>query len=190
MGGRNKALLKLDGRSFLNRIVTALEGCFDQLLLVTRQPQLYRNCSVRVVEDIFAARTPLSGIHAGLVNMDAEFGFCISCDTPFLKTELVRMLIGEIDTGFDIVVPSRGSYLQPLCAVYSKRCIPVIEDRLSRGDVKTDGIYEALRVKKIPYECLQKVDPQLSSFFNVNTPQDLQTVIDMDCRREATENGY
>lgn len=178
MGGRNKALLEIGGRSFLERIVTALEDCFDQILLVTRQPQFYRSYPVRIYEDILRIRTPLAGIHAGLVHMNTDYGFCTSCDTPLLKSELVRILIHEIDATYDIIVPSFGTYYQPLCAVYAKHCIPIIEERLKRGDVKADGIYEQLRVKKIPYEHLQRADPQLISFFNVNTPADLQTVAD------------
>ena len=174
MGGRNKALIELGGRSFIARILTALEGSFNQILLVTRQPELYRSQSVRIVEDIFNLRTPLTGIHSGLVNMTADYGFVTSCDTPLLKSELVRLLVAEIDTDFDIVVPSSGSHFQPLCAVYSKRCIPFIEDRLGRGDVKTDSMYETLKVKRIPYEQLQVVDPKLESFFNINTPEDLK----------------
>jgi molybdopterin-guanine dinucleotide biosynthesis protein A len=177
MGGRNKALIELGGRSFIARILTALEGSFNQVLLVTRQPELYRSQSVRIVEDIFNLRTPLTGIHSGLVNMTADYGFVTSCDTPLLKSELVHLLVSEIETDLDIVVPSSGSHFQPLCAVYSKRCIPFIEDRLGRGDVKTDSIYESLRVKKIPYQRLRAVDPKLDSFFNVNTPDDLQTAM-------------
>lgn len=187
MGGRNKALLELSGRSFIDRIVTALDGCFKEILLVTRQPELYSNLSVRIVEDIFNIRTPLSGLHAGLVNMDAEYGFCTSCDTPLLKTALVRMLVNKIDVYSDIVVPASGSYFQPLCAVYSKRTIPYIEESLEKGDIKTDGFYEKLRVKKIPYKSLQTVDPKLDSFFNVNTPEDLQTANQRLPRRERIQ---
>lgn len=175
MGGRNKALLKIGGRRFLERIVTALNDCVDRILLVTRQPQYYRTYPLRVFKDILRVRTPLAGIHSGLVHMHTDYGFCTSCDTPLLKSELVRILIDEIDPAFDIIVPSSGSYYQPLCAVYSKRCIPVIENHLERGDVKADGIYKQLQIKKIPYNRFQAADPQLISFFNVNTPKDLQT---------------
>ena len=177
MGGRNKALLELGGRSFIDRILTAIGGCFKELLLVTRQPELYNDLPVRIVEDIFNIRTPLTGLHAGLVNMDADYGFCTSCDTPLLKTELVHMLVNEIDVYSDIIVPGSGSYYQPLCAVYSKRTIPYIEDSLENCDIKTDGIYETLRVKRIPYQRLRAVDPKLDSFFNVNMPEDLQTAM-------------
>ena len=184
MGGRDKARLELGGRSFIDRILTAIDRCFKELLLVTREPDLYRNLPVTIVEDIFNIRTPLTGIHAGLVNMDADYGFCTSCDTPLLKTALVRILVSNIDVHHDIVVPSVGTYFQPLCAVYSKRCIPFIEDQLRRGEVKTDGIFKALKVKKVPYEQLQKVDPKLTSFYNVNTPEDFISAKTIFSRRE------
>jgi len=85
-------------------------------------------------------------------------------------------MIDEIDPEYDIIVPSSGSYYQPLCAVYSKRCIPIIASYLKNGNVKTDGIYGLLKVKKVDYEQLQRVDSQLKSFINVNTPDDLRIV--------------
>ena len=174
MEGRNKALLKLDGLSFLEHIVSTLNECFGQLLLVTKNHEFYENSSFRIIKDIINVHSPLAGIHAGLVNINADYGFCTSCDTPLLKTEFVRILIDEIDPEYDIIVPSSGSYYQPLCAVYSKRCVPIIENYLKNGNVKTDGIYELLKVKRIDYEQLQRVDPQLKSFINVNTPEDLR----------------
>jgi molybdopterin-guanine dinucleotide biosynthesis protein A len=187
MGGRDKARLELGGRSFIERILTAIDRFFKEFLLVTRQPELYQNLPVRIVEDIFNVRTPLTGIHAGLVNMDADYGFCTSCDIPFLKTDLVRMLVSSIDVHSDIVVPSVGTYFQPLCAVYSKRAIPYIEQSLTNGDIKTDRIYQKLRVKKVPYSSLQTVDPKLESFFNVNTPEDLQSANIILSRRKRLQ---
>jgi GTP:adenosylcobinamide-phosphate guanylyltransferase len=52
MQGRNKALLELNGRSFLERIVTTLTGCFEQLLLVTKKPEFYKSSSSRTAKDI------------------------------------------------------------------------------------------------------------------------------------------
>jgi molybdopterin-guanine dinucleotide biosynthesis protein A len=94
------------------------------------------------------------------------------------------MLVNKIDNLSDIVVPASGTYFQPLCAVYSKRTIPYIEGSLSKGDIKTDRIYEKLRVKKVPYISLQTVDPELESFFNVNTPEDLESAKTILSRRE------
>ncbi|MCF8078095.1 MAG: hypothetical protein K9K88_02325 [Desulfobacterales bacterium] len=73
----------------------------------------------------------------------------------------------------DIVVPFSGTYYQPLCAVYSKRCIPLIEAQLERGDRKVDRLFERVAVKPVSYRRLRSVDPALRSFFNVNTPEEL-----------------
>ena len=61
-----------------------------------------------------------------------------------------------------------------MCAVYSKRCIPFIERQLNSGDLKADHLYEQIKLKKVPYERLETIDPELKSFFNVNTPEDIR----------------
>ena len=108
--GRKKALIDLGGRSFVEHIPAALKGCFNGLLLVTRQPEVYSNLPLRIAEDIFSMRTPLSGIHSGLMNMTTDYGSIAGCDTPLLKEDLASVLIGDIDTGFDIVVPAPISW--------------------------------------------------------------------------------
>ena len=192
MGGRNKAFLRLENRSYLERTIDALSDCTDKLLLVTREPDVYKKCNLEVVKDIFDVRSPLAGIHAGLVHMRAEYAFCTSCDSPLLQKEVVKILIDSIHPGVDVIVPASGTYYQPLCAVYSKRCVPFIEELLIRGEFKTDRLFEHVAVKKIPYECIQEVDPGLTSFFNVNFPEDLDTATQLlgveSGRRKASAN--
>jgi len=174
MGGRNKAFLRLGGRYFLDWIIDTLShDCFE-LLLATREPALYRERDLIVVEDIFQVRSPLTGLHAGLVNMQADYAFCTSCDTPLLKSEIVQLLIDEIEPGYDVIVPASDTYYQPMCAVYSRRCIPFIEKQLNLGDLKTDNLYAKIKLKEIPYERFEAIDPDLKSFFNVNTPEDIR----------------
>lgn len=185
MGGRNKALLRLGDRYFLDYIVRALNGCIDNLLLATREPEVYEQWGIETVKDIFAVRSPLAGIHAGLVHMQAEYAFCTSCDAPLLQSEVVRVLVESIHPGFDVIVPALGTYYQPLCAVYSKRCIPFIEELLTGGDMKTDHLFDRVSVRKVPYRKIRAVDPNLHSFFNVNTPEDLEAAARFQIRLQA-----
>jgi molybdopterin-guanine dinucleotide biosynthesis protein A len=173
MEGQNKALLQIKGKSFLDIIVDALSCCFNECLVVTREPARYPYRRLTLVEDIFTVRTPLAGIHAALVNMKSDYAFCTSCDVPLLKPDVIRILINEIEPGIDVVVPASEEYYQPLCAVYSKRCVPFIEDQLRQGDLKTDHLFDKITLKKIPYEHFEAFDPDLHSFFNVNTKADL-----------------
>ena len=184
MGGRNKAFLRLGDRYFLNWIIDTLSNVCCELILATREPYLYGEWNLKIVEDILQVRSPLSGLHVGLVNMQADYAFCTSCDTPLLKKEVVQALIDEIEPRYDVIVPTSSTYYQPMCAIYSKRCIPFIEKQLNLGDLKADHLYEKIKLKEIPYERFEAIDPDLKSFFNANTPEDIYTVARMLKRTE------
>lgn len=173
MAGRNKAFIKVGRRAILDRIMSVLEPIFKEILLVTRQPQAYKDYRLTVVEDIYANRASLTGIHAGLVHTRSAYAFVVPCDAPFIKPAVVQKLIGYIDPGFDAIVPVSGEHYQPLCAIYSKRCIPPIEDQLQNVDYKIINIFEKIHLKTIPVESFRSIDPDLVSFFNVNTPETL-----------------
>jgi molybdopterin-guanine dinucleotide biosynthesis protein A len=151
MDGRNKAFLRLGDRYFLDWVIETLANVCCELLLATREPALYSERDLKVIEDILQVRSPLTGLHAGLVNMQADYAFCASCDTPLLKSDIVQILIDEIEPGYDVIVPASGTYYQPMCAVYSRRCIPTIEKQLNLGDLKTDHLYTKIKLKEIPY---------------------------------------
>ena len=174
MGGRNKAFLEIEGHCSLNRIIASLEACFREILIVTREPDLYAERPVRVIEDILDARSPLTGIHAGLVRMDSDFAFVTSCDTPLLTKEVISIIVQAIAPDTDVITPAEGTYYQPMCAAYSRRCAALIEEMLGRRELKVDRLYAQVRLKTIPYDDFRAVDPALQSFFNVNTPEDLE----------------
>jgi len=176
MKGKNKAYLKIGDSRFLDRVTGTLRECFNEILLVTKDPAAYTRVQkdIKITKDISDIHSPLSGIHAGLSNMEADYAFCIGCDTPFLKGEVVEILVNEIEPNADVIVPYSGTYFQPLCAIYSKRCAPSIEGQLSKNDLKVDNLFSKIRIKTIPYEIFQQVDEDLISFFNVNSPQDLE----------------
>lgn len=170
MAGRNKAFLEVGGQSILNRLLKSLQACFDEILLVTRQPELYRGYPVRVVEDIYPYRSSLTGIHAGLVNAKAQYTFVVPCDAPFLQPDLIRLLIDQIQPSLDIVVPYFNNHFEPLCSIYSKRCLPAIKSQLDHEDYKIINIFDRMRTKKVSARELKQADPQMLSFYNVNTP--------------------
>jgi len=174
MDGRNKAFLTIGGQTFLDRIIGVVNSCCDETLLVTREPEKYVDRGIRVVTDILTVRSALAGIHAGLVNMRAEYGVFIGCDTPLIKTGVIRILMDAAESGFDIIVPSSATYFQPLCAVYTQSCAPVIEDQLQGGDLKIANLFARMAVKKISYDQFRVEDARLVSFFNINTIDDLK----------------
>ena len=184
MQGHNKAFLEINGRTILDRLLSSLQTVFAEILLVTRRPDQYDGYPIRLVEDIHKGRSSLTGIHAGLVNARAAFGFAVPCDIPFLRPDLIRLMLDELEPDLDVVVPFYDGHYQPLCAIYSTRCIPLIEKQLASSDYKISHLFEHVRVKTVPLEKLSKVDPELLSFLNVNTPASYDA-----CRRLAAERS-
>lgn len=178
MDGRNKAFLKIGGETILERILRIYGDFFDDILVVTRQPELYPDTfeghAVRVVTDIYDARSSLTGIHAGLFHARCPFAFVAACDAPFIRPELVRFLTDAIEPALDVIVPEYDGHYEPLCAIYSKRCLPLIESQLERRDFKIFNFFDEIELKTISQATILRIDPEMVSFFNVNTPEAYQ----------------
>ena len=76
--------------------------------------------------------------------------------------------------GFDLIVPRIGDYFEPLHAVYSRRCLKIIEKLIYEGELKINRIFDFVRVKYISPEEIDRFDPKHLSFFNINTAADLE----------------
>ena len=170
MGGRNKAFIKIGGKTILQRLLEILRDLFAEIVLVTRHPAEYQGLGLVIVEDMFPQRSSLTGLHAGLTQCSGDFAFVVPCDAPFIQTELVRILLQEIEQNYDVITPEVKGYYQPLCAVYSKRCLHFIEAQLQANDFKIVHFFYHLLVKTIEEKRIRDADPTLYSFLNVNTP--------------------
>ncbi len=175
MDGRNKSFLKLGSKRFLDLIFETMSPLFNEIIIVTRQPEIYQEWDVIVATDLFEIHSPLAGIHAGLHRMQNKYAFVTSCDTPFLKKEVIQILIKAIEPQKDAIVPSFNTYFQPLCAIYSKKCRLLIEQLLQQQQVKVDQLFAQINIKQIDYSLFKTVDPKLISFFNINTREELAT---------------
>ena len=171
--GTNKALVRVGGKQILDHIHDVFRDLFDKIILVTNDPPQYLQWDFNIVTDIFPIRSSLTGIHTGLFYSSTPYAFFAACDIPFLKKELVETLVGAIEPRIDIVIPETSKGFEPLCAVYSKRCFKPLEEQLVKNELKIQHVFQKVRVKKIPEDILRKSDPDLRSFYNINTPDDL-----------------
>ncbi|MCF8040195.1 MAG: molybdenum cofactor guanylyltransferase [Desulfohalobiaceae bacterium] len=176
MGGINKGFLHLKQESFLERLQKILSPLVSEIILVTKSADLYQGMGFKVVSDIYTVRSSLAGVHAALVQAQNNHVFLTACDAPLLKPELVNCLLESTSPEDEVVVPASEQYFEPLCAVYSKACLPVIETLLEQKCLKISNLFSRIRLKKISYQTLQQYDPELESFINVNNLQDLERV--------------
>jgi molybdenum cofactor guanylyltransferase len=171
--GMNKALVRIDGKRILDRIYEVFARLFDNIILVTNDPVQYMEWDFDIVTDIFPIRSSLTGIHAGLFYSTTPHAFFLACDIPFIKKEMIEMILDRIEPSIDIVIPETSKGLEPLCSVYSKRCFNPIEEQLEKKSFKIQRIFQKVRVQKIPEEMLRNIDPDLVSLYNINTLEDL-----------------
>ena len=177
--GAEKALLQVGGVRILDRIYGIYREIFEEIILVTNTPQKSLEWDLLIVSDLFPIRSSLTGIHAGLFSMTNPFAFISACDTPFLKKEMVETIIGKIEPQIDIVMPETSAGLEPLCAVYSKRCLNSAQHHLEQEKLKIIKAFRKSRIKTISEKVLRTIDPDLRSFFNINTADDLQRAEEM-----------
>jgi molybdopterin-guanine dinucleotide biosynthesis protein A len=171
--GKNKALVHVGGKRILDRIYEVFTILFDKIILVTNDPVQYMEWDFDIVTDIFPIRSSLTGIHTGLFYITTPYAFFAACDIPFIKKELIEILLDSVEPSIDIVIPETSKGLEPLCSVYSKQCLKPVEEQLEKQSLKIERMFQKVRVKKISEDILRTIDQDLLSFSNINTPDDL-----------------
>jgi molybdopterin-guanine dinucleotide biosynthesis protein A len=172
-GGQNKAFLRIGEKRIVDRLMDVFSRLFNQVVLVTNEPAAYMDVDALLVSDHFAKRSSLNGLHAGLFAAAYETAFFAACDTPFAREALIRCVLDHIETKADIVIPSTSAGFEPLFAVYRKSCLPAMAHQLEHDRLKIQGLFRKVRLKTIDEAELRRADPELISFFNINTPEDL-----------------
>lgn len=177
--GKEKALMRIDGQRILDRIYGVFKDLFDEVILVTNNPFQYLEWDLDIVTDLFDIRSSLTGIHAGLFYARHPYAFFTACDAPFLKRELIEIILAGIDANTDIVIPETSAGREPLCAAYSKRCLNPAERHIKQKKLKIQLAFRKCRIKTISEKILRAKDPELISFFNINSPEDLERAAEM-----------
>jgi molybdopterin-guanine dinucleotide biosynthesis protein A len=176
--GRDKALLPLPANesvTFVEQLVSTCSPLTDELLLVVRdeaQAAQFALPGVRVVIDVVADHGPLMGLYSGLRMMRAERALVVAVDMPFLQAELASFLLSQPLTNALIVPVVRG-VPQVLLTLYPRALLSAIEERLHEGRRDPRSLLDSVPVCFLEEAQLCAVDPQLRSFVNINTPEDL-----------------
>ncbi|MGQ9655534.1 MAG: molybdenum cofactor guanylyltransferase [Thermodesulfobacteriota bacterium] len=187
--GTDKAFLEVGGRRIIDRTVELLGPLFPQLLLVTNNPVGYAYLGIRMVSDLLPGRGALGGLYTALFFSTTQHVFVVACDMPFLRVEVIRHLLRQSQR-WDVVVPQMGDHVEPLHAVYSRRCLPHVEALLQKGGRKVMDFYSSVRVLRVPEQEIRALDPELLSFRNVNTPEEIRVIQEMTSQLHARTDPH
>ena len=178
--GRNKALEPFEGEPLIRRVISRMSRIGDSVTVIVNDPERAAELDlpegVATAVDRFPDKGSLGGIATGLLAAQTEWSAFCACDMPFLNTNLYRYL-ASLRSGYDAVVPVVEGRPEPTHALYSRVCIGPIRERIDADDLKISSFFPDVRVKLIPEQEVRSTDPDLLSFFNINTQEDLDTAL-------------
>ena len=172
--GTNKAWLPLNGTTMIERARKLLERVCEKVCILGA-PEFYGQLG-ECHQDIYPDCGPLGGIHVALLNSRTELNLITAVDTPFLSEEFLNYMIERARNSSAVVTtPSVGGYDQPLCAVYSRRFLPVAEAALKSGQYKIVPLFSEVDTLVLREQELGQFALSAGMFDNVNTPEDYQS---------------
>jgi molybdenum cofactor guanylyltransferase len=176
--GRPKANLSLGGETLVDIALSRLALVCRDVLLVCRRPADFLSRDVRMVRDLDVGLGPLGGLITGFFYARYPWVLVVACDIPFLEVGILDLLARKTKTagpGPVALVPRTEKGWQPLVAAYSVSCLKPARRFLARGGRKVDDLrFHGIRWVSIPESEIRAIDPELSSFHNVNTPDDYE----------------
>ncbi len=172
--GKNKAFVKFDEISFLDRIFMSLRSLFKESIIVTNKPEEYDNYPFAcITEDIYKGKGPLAGIHAGLSKISTPMAFIVSCDTPMVERIYAHhMALQYSNETSDCLIPRIETKTEPLFGLYNTNCISKIENYFENSNTNSiQAIFPLLDTKFYTPEFTSSF---VASIRNINSNEDLQ----------------
>jgi molybdopterin-guanine dinucleotide biosynthesis protein A len=174
LGGVKKATIDVGGRPVIERVLEATRPLGREIILVDNDDSLATLPGVRIVPDSETRAGVLVALASGLSAATSELCLVVGCDMPFLSQTLLRWLL-ELSPGFVVVLPVNEGFMDPMHAVYRREpVLGAVERAIARGDKRMTSYLPDVRVREVGPDELRARDPELRSFFNINTPEDLE----------------
>jgi molybdopterin-guanine dinucleotide biosynthesis protein A len=180
--GQSKASLDFGGVPLLARIIAELRRRFTEIVVVAAPesdgalPSIPED--VLLLRDQTPFRGPADALRRALEAIGPDAAFACSCDLPLLDANVAAEIVAMLGD-FDAAIPIVGEKLQPLHAAYRRRCSSALAAMGARGESRLSAIADAVNTRRIRERELRKIDPDLRSLFNVNTPEDYKRALEL-----------
>ena len=175
MGGGEKALLALAGKTLLERAVVRLAPQVEGIAVnANREMAQYEAFGHPVLADtIDGHQGPLAGVLTGMrwaAREKATHVVTVAGDTPFFPETLVRDLEAALMPGAAIAMAAGPDGRHPTFALWPVDLADDLDTALRAGTRKIVAWADQHGVAKVDFP-VEPYDP----FFNVNTPEDMET---------------
>ncbi len=191
--GRDKGLVRLKGKPLVTYVLEKVAKVVDEkVIIVGSKAQknvflpFFRQVA-SVIVDKYDGNCPLIGALTGFETVQSEYSLLLPCDTPFLSSEIAALLL-DCCIGRSAAIPRwPNGWIEPLQAAYNtKSAITATKKALDQGKMDMLSMISYLRgIRYISTVVLQKLDPELLTFFNINTLADLRKAESMQSQTNA-----
>jgi molybdopterin-guanine dinucleotide biosynthesis protein A len=177
MGGGDKCLRVLAGRTILDRVIARARPQVEALVLnANGDPARFGGYGLAVVADSIADFAgPLAGILAGLDWAATSAPGCthlasFATDAPFLPTDLVRRLAAAAEAaGAELACAASGGRTHPVFGLWPVALREALRQAMVQDGIRKVDAWTGLYKLAVTAYGTQPFDP----FFNANRPEDL-----------------
>jgi molybdopterin-guanine dinucleotide biosynthesis protein A len=168
--GTDKAFVLFRGKKLIEHAIDIASEVTHSIIVVSRHAG-YEMPGVTIVNDILPGCGPLGGLHAGLSASATDWNLLLGCDMPFITRDFLSFFLAATRES-DALVPVHNGMPEPLCALYHKSCLPVIESLLLKNEFKMQNAVKKMNAGFIPVP-ENKFDASML-FRNFNSPEDMK----------------
>lgn len=180
--GKDKGLVPLKNKPLVRHVIDNVSQIVDEILVVVSSEKQKENFEqiigekAKLIVDMDESQSPLIGTFTGFEVASGKYSLLMPCDAPLVSTKIVQFLF-DITSNYKAVIPRWPSrYVEPLQAVYhTKSALEAAKNALKQKHLDMRSMINNLtNIRYVSTKVLEQIDPNLLTFFNVNTPQDLQ----------------
>ncbi len=182
----DKCFITLNNKPLIQHVIDKTSNVADEIIVAARdkkQGEQIRNKipnKIILVFDSLKGCGPLAGFLSGLKRASFPYSLVIGCDMPFVNKRVVELLFEIANRGkYDAVVPKwENGMVETLLAVYRKEpMLAAIKEVAKKGDRKIFNVLSQLKnVNFLPVNMIREIDPELKTFTNINTPEELEKI--------------
>ncbi|UZD21496.1 molybdenum cofactor guanylyltransferase [Algoriphagus halophytocola] len=166
-----KGLVLYKGKPFIRWIIEAVMPVTSNIILVTSNGD-YELIGLPMIEDVYADKGPVGGIHTALQHSKTDRNLILSCDVPKITTELIRNLVsesGKSEASLTFLHDGKNDY--PLLGVYRKSAKKAFAEAIIADRLKLCPLVNLMSHQKLCVNSQQKALVQ-----NINSRAELQAL--------------
>lgn len=177
--GRDKALVPFLGMTLIEYILHQTKGLGQDTIIITNSPDDYRFLHLPLFPDVIPDWGALGGLYSAIFHAPQKNCLVLACDMPFVNLPMLEHFFSLLP-GHDAVIPHLDPtgnkmpvFAEPFRAVYRKTCLEPIKAAMDAGQRRVISFFNQAHIRFVTRTEIEPFDPDLKTFFNVNTPEEL-----------------